>query len=103
MKLKELDCWYKDNEIALDDFMRSSGKNWGALAYDKKMTIYDEYIIESQKDLKKDHHAARLYHRLPEVINYFQRNQLNHESGDYRPVGIADNLWPNCFKKGEIT
>ena len=97
MKLKDLDGWYKDNEIALDDFMRSSGKNWGALSYEKKLAIYEEYLIDSQKELKKDAMAARRYHAQPEVIDYFKRNKLNHESGDYREIGAENNLYPYCF------
>lgn len=91
MKQKELDVWYKDNEIPLDDFMRSKGMVWNRLAYEKKLLLYHEFVAEQEKDLKRQREVARLYHRQPEVIDYFKRNKLNHESGDYRA------LWKRIF------
>ncbi len=83
MKLKELDGWYKDNEIALDDFMRSSGKNWGSLSYERKKDIYDEYLIQSEKESKRDSTVSRNYHKQPEVIDYFVRNRLYNDHHNY--------------------
>ncbi len=83
MKLRELDDWYKANEIVLDDFMRVSGRVWGALSHEKKVAIFDEYGLQSKKEDASNFTAARQYHNQPEVIDYFVRNRLSTDDHNY--------------------
>ena len=82
--LKLLDSWQKENEIPLDDYFRLKNINWNKLDYVKKLEIYGEYLANVKKEKEVNSLAARQYHARPEVIAYFKRNKLLHESGDYR-------------------
>lgn len=80
MKLVELDQWYKDWENTLDALRLV---NWSKLAHAEKLTIYIACEQERVNTEAIQHQAARKYHAKPEVIEYFKRSKLKHESGDY--------------------
>lgn len=81
MKLAELNEWYKQNENMTDELRLVS---WGALSYEKKLTLYQEIEKARAAEAERAGNSARAYHRKPEVIQYFKENKLLHESGDYR-------------------
>ena len=83
MDAKELNIWFEENREYVDDKLRELNLSWTSLKLNQKLDLYADF----EKELKEAsalHKTARDFHAKPEVICYFKRERLKHESGDYR-------------------